>query len=139
TNPGTVRLNVVESSAPAAARFKKLRTVSGAFPGNISITIAPCSVWSDTHWPDIFSIEAPSYGSDLVCAVSVGRALAFFIVSALGAGFCAAAATAAIDKTNPQIARCTRCTIKSPRQILRDCRRMLLHVKSRSLRPENVP
>jgi len=59
--------------------------------GSISIMIAPCSVSSLTHWPAIFSIEAPSKGSALIVAVPEGRVLVFFGVSVFGAGFWARA------------------------------------------------
>src|SRR5882762_627536 len=71
-----MRLKVVVSSAPVAARLRKLRTFSGADSGNISITILPASVCSVTHCWAIFSTDAPSNGSDLFATNSAG--LAFF-------------------------------------------------------------
>src|SRR5216683_4746509 len=74
----TVRLKVVVSSAPAAARLRKFLTLSGATSGIIAISIAPISVSSVTHCPDIFSTVAPSKGSGTSGTASDGRALAFF-------------------------------------------------------------
>src|SRR5918992_1847817 len=87
TKPFTVRLKVVVSSAPKAARFKNPRTVSGALFGNMSITIRPCSVSRVTHWPVICATDALTNGSVFGVGDATGRALAFFKVSALGAGF----------------------------------------------------
>src|SRR5260370_380755 len=74
----TVRLKVVVSSAPVAARLRKFLTLSGATSGSIAISITPISVSSVTHWPDIFSTVAPSKGSANPGTASAGRALAFF-------------------------------------------------------------
>src|SRR5436189_5607197 len=82
-----MRENVVVSNDPVAARFRKLRTDSGALAGSISITMAPCSVSKVTHWPVISSTAAPSNGSGFVCGHAVGRALAFFSASLFGVGF----------------------------------------------------
>src|SRR5437763_17210756 len=91
TKPGRTREKVVVSSAPVAARLRKPRAVSGAFAGSISMVIAPCSVSIVTHWPVIFSIEAPSKGSAFGCPDSAGRAFAFLGVSEFGRGFWATA------------------------------------------------
>src|SRR6266851_6152732 len=74
----TVRLKVVVSSAPVAARLRKFLTLSGATSGIIAISMAPISVSSVTHWPDIFSTVAPSKGSLTSGMAAAVRALAFF-------------------------------------------------------------
>src|ERR1051326_5549579 len=89
TKPLTMRLKVVVSSAPEAARFIKFLTVCGAFAGSISITIAPCSVSSVTHWPDICPSVALLNASTFVAGEgeAAGRAFTFFKLSELGCGF----------------------------------------------------
>ena len=74
----TTRLKVVVSKAPVAARLRKLRTVSGADSGSISISMTPASVSSVTHCAAIFSIVAPSKGSAAFASASAGRSLLFF-------------------------------------------------------------
>src|ERR1700752_1125491 len=59
----TVRLNVVVSNAPVAARLRKFLTLSGATSGIIAISIVPTSISKLTHCAAIFSTDAPSNGS----------------------------------------------------------------------------
>jgi len=78
TNPGTTRVNIVVSNAPMAVRFRKLRTVSGALSGYISITMLPDSVSRVTHLPAIVLTSALSNGSPTAAVgVGLGRELAF--------------------------------------------------------------
>src|ERR1051325_5048537 len=57
-------------------RLRKLRTVSGAVSGNISISISPASVSSLTHCAAIFSTVAPSNGSRTTVSTA-GRSFFF--------------------------------------------------------------
>src|ERR1051325_3187477 len=59
-----------------ATRLRKLRTVSGAVSGNISISISPASVSSLTHCAAIFSTVAPSNGSRTTVSTA-GRSFFF--------------------------------------------------------------
>src|SRR5687768_13311134 len=76
TKFGTTRLKVVVSNIPVAARFKKLRTDSGACSGKNSISIAPASVSNETHCDAIVFTSALSNGSVFTVG-GIGREFVF--------------------------------------------------------------